>query len=117
MYTYKYPHPARLAWTNFGAVMGQGVGLQGQSYAIPTVGVTNAPTGNWRGRQEGIAAIKTYVDEFIRFAQGHPELTFFVTRIGCGNAGFNDREMALLFMKALSMNNVYLPQSFLAELA
>ena len=61
------------AYRKFGAVWGQGVGLQGQSYGIPTM-------------QGGVETIRPYVDEFIAFARQHTELTFLVTRIGCGIA-------------------------------
>ncbi|MBQ2194175.1 MAG: hypothetical protein II408_02265, partial [Bacteroidales bacterium] len=74
---------AYVAWRKFGAVIGQGVGLQGQSYAIPTM-------------QGGVETIKPYVDEFIAFAKAHPERFFYVTRIGCGIAGFVDAEIAPL---------------------
>ena len=47
-----------------------------------------------------------------RFARQHPELTFLVTRIGCGIAGFRDEEIAPLFKDAAGMANVILPQSF-----
>ena len=90
---------ARVARERFGAIYGQGVGLQGQSYAIPTM---NLPLGE----------ISRYVDEFIWFADSHPEMTFMVTRIGCGIAGFRDEEIAPLFAKAYSLPNVFLPMSF-----
>ena len=90
---------ARTARLKFGAVMGQGVGLQGQSYAIPTM-------------QGGVETIKPYVDEFLAFARAHRELLFYVTRIGCGIAGFHDREIAPLIAEALTMENVVLPESF-----
>lgn len=90
---------AHAAMLHFGAVWGQGVGMQGQSYAIPTM-------------QGGIETIKPYVDEFIAFAQSHPELTFYVTRIGCGIAGFQDAEIAPLFKEAEELSNVMLPMSF-----
>ena len=90
---------AYVAWRKFGAVMGQGVGLQGQSYAIPTM-------------QGGVETIEPYVDEFIAFAQTHPELFFYVTRIGCGIAGFRDEEIAPLFTGAQTLENVCLPESF-----
>ena len=60
----------------------------------------------------GVDAIKPYVDEFIEFAKSHPELTFFVTRIGCGIAGFRDEEIAPLFKECIEMENVCLPRSF-----
>ena len=87
---------AYVAYRKFGAIMGQGVGLQGQSYGIPTM-------------QGGVETIQPYVDEFIEFAKQHPELTFLVTRIGCGIAGFTDGEIAPLFQKAHDMENVVLP--------
>ena len=94
---------ARLAYNKFGAVWGQGDGLQGQSYAIPTM-------------QGGIDTIQPYVDEFITFARQHPELTFLVTRIGCGIAGFEDSEIAPLFRESLTLQNVVLPKSFVDNL-
>ncbi len=91
---------AYVAWRKFGAVIGQGVGLQGQSYAIPTM-------------QGGVETIKPYVDEFIAFAKAHPERFFYVTRIGCGIAGFVDAEIAPLFADAVSCDNICLPATFL----
>lgn len=93
---------ARAAVNKFGAIWGQGVGLQGQSYAIPSM-------------QGGVETIKPYVDQFIAFAQEHTELFFYVTRIGCGIAGFKDRDIAPLFKEAMSMSNVCLPESFVEE--
>ena len=91
---------AYVAWRKFGAVIGQGVGLQGQSYAIPTM-------------QGGVETIKPYVDEFIAFAKAHPERFFYVTRIGCGIAGFVDAEIAPLFADAVGYDNICLPATFL----
>ena len=90
---------ARLAYERFGAVWGCGVGLQGQSYAIPTM-------------QGGVETIKPYVDEFIDFARSRPDLFFYVTRIGCGIAGFADAEIAPLFADACAVPNICLPESF-----
>ena len=90
---------ARIAVQKFGAVWGQGVGLQGQSYAIPTM-------------QGGVETIKPYVDQFIDFAKEHPELTFLVTRIGCGIAGFQDRVIAPLFADAITVPNIILPRQW-----
>lgn len=90
---------ARIAVLKFGAVWGRGVGLQGQSYAIPTM-------------QGGVDTIRPYVDEFIEFAAAHPEKTFLVTAIGCGIAGFTPAEIAPLFSRAVALPNVYLPKRF-----
>ena len=92
---------ARAARLHFGAVMGQGVGLQGQSYAIPTM-------------HGGPDKIKPYVDEFIIFAKQHPELIFLVTPIGFGIAGFRASEIAPLFAMAIDVENIILPRQFVA---
>lgn len=93
---------ARAARKKFGAIWGQGVGLQGQSYAIPTM-------------QGGVETIKPYVDQFIDFAKEHTELFFYVTRIGCGIAGFKDSDIASLFKDSMDVHNVCLPESFIKE--
>ena len=90
---------ARLAYRKFGARWGQGVGLQGQSYAIPTM-------------QGGVETIRPYVDEFLAFARRHPEWKFLVTEIGCGIAGFSPAQIAPLFTRAEELQNVYLPRRF-----
>ena len=90
---------ARLACERFGAVWGQGVGLQGQSYAIPTM-------------QGGVETIKPYVDEFINFAKAHPEMKFLKTKIGCGIAGFHEEDIAPLFYHAIDSKNIILPKEF-----
>lgn len=91
---------ARLAYDRFGAIWGQGVGLQGQSYGIPTM-------------HGGVDAIKPYVDEFITFAKAHPEMKFLVTKIGCGIAGFTVDEIAPLFYHAIHCKNIVLPKEFI----
>ena len=94
---------AYVAFRQFGAVMGCGVGLRGQSYAIPTM-------------QGGVETIEPYVTEFIAFAKAHPELFFYVTRIGCGIAGFRDKEIAPLFANAIDVDNICLPETFVKVL-
>lgn len=85
----------------WGAVWGKGVGLQGQTYAIPTM-------------HGGVDVIKPYVDDFLIFAQQNLQLKFLVTEIGCGIAGFTAAQMAPLFKTVLEQNltNVYLPLRF-----
>lgn len=90
---------ARIAYEKFGAIWGQGVGLHGQSYAIPTM-------------QGEVETIEPYVKEFIAFAKSHPEYTFFVTPIGCGIAGFTPQEIAPLFYHAMDVENIILPEDF-----
>lgn len=90
---------ARIARLRFGAVMGKGVGMQGRSYAIPTM-------------QGGTETIRPYVNAFIAYAKEHPELTFLVTPIGCGIAGFEPEDIAPLFEEASNVENIWLPKSF-----
>lgn len=87
------------ALTHFGAVMGQGEGPQGKSYAIPTM-------------QGGVETIKPYVDRFTELAREWDQTTFYVTKIGCGIAGFTPEEIAPLFDEAYDLYNVRLPESF-----
>lgn len=83
----------------WGAVWRQGTGLQGRTYAIPTM---------FRQASD----IQPYVDEFIAFARQHPEKVFLVTEIGCGIAGFTCKEIAPLFKEAAEVENIRLPRSF-----
>ena len=94
---------AWLAYNRFGAVWGEGVGMHGRTYAIPTM-------------QGGVDTIKPYVDDFILFAKEHRELTFLVTRIGCGIAGFRDEEIAPLFREAICVENIILPKEFVENI-
>jgi hypothetical protein len=93
---------AKFAYDNHGAIWGQGVGLQGTSYGIPTKDseIQTLP----------IVEIKRYVDQFLGFAKRHQELAFNVTRIGCGLAGYKDKDIAPLFAGAPT--NCYLPNGW-----
>ena len=91
----------------FGAVWGQPEGLQGQSYAIPV---------DYGKDVRKDAEVKAAVDRFIAFAKEHEELFFFVTRVGCGIAGYHDDEMAQYFKAALDLKNISLPKSFVDAL-
>ena len=90
---------AAFACRNFGAVYGNPEGPQGQCYAIPTVGNT-------------IVDIYAKVVDFIHYAMAHPDLTFLVTPIGCGIAGYHPREIAPMFARARNVNNIHLPAVF-----
>jgi len=91
---------ARIAYDKFGAEWGNGVGPQGKCYAIPTM-------------QGPLATIKPYADEFIAYAKAHPLNRFLLTRVGCGIAGFTDEEMAPLFVEALDIPNISIPEEWL----
>ena len=89
---------AAQAMNRFGAIWGQGEGLQGRSYAIPTM--------------EGLENMKAAIERFSQYATEHKELRFLVTRIGCGIAGYTAREIAPLFNGCVSLENVTLPADF-----
>jgi hypothetical protein len=94
---------AREALQNHGAVYGQALGRQGQSYAIPTK--------DWKLRRLPLTRIVEYVRIFIHYAEHHPDLTFNVVAIGCGLAGYDPVQIAPMFRSRPS--NVRLPDEFL----
>lgn len=89
---------ARVAYNEFGAEWGNGEGLQGQSYSIPTM--------------EGEHNTKHAIMRFTQYAKEHPELKFLVTPVGCSIAGYTPEEIAPMFKDAAYLENVYLPISF-----
>lgn len=93
---------ALIARQQYGAVYGQGEGLQGSSYAIPT------KTAHLRALP--LPIIATYVHRFLNFAEAHPELKFLVTAIGCGLAGYTPRDIGPMFRGAPP--NCILPPGF-----
>ncbi len=94
---------ALAARRDHGAIYGQGEGLQGRSYAIPTkdAELRTLPT----------ITIAEHVGRFLSFADRHPELTFRLTPIGCGLAGYSPNEIAPMFRDAPA--NVIKPETFL----
>lgn len=90
---------AKLAVEKFGAVEGNGIGAQGQSYAIPTM-------------QGGPMTIKPYVDDFVAYAKENFSKVFLVTKIGCGIAGFSVEDIAPLFYAAMDVESIHLPEDF-----
>lgn len=89
----------------WGAKYGQGNGIQGKTYGIPTV---NA----FVTQKLPIIQINSYVQEFIKYTRDHQELHFLVTAIGCGLAGWTEDDIAPLFLETTVMNNVSLPKEF-----
>lgn len=90
---------ARIAVQKFGAIMGNGFGPQGRSYAIPSI-------------VGGVNRMTTYVDEFIRYAKATPHKRFLVTKIGCGRANYTEEQVAPLFKEAYFVENIILPEAF-----
>lgn len=98
---------ALYARQNHGAIYGRGEGLQGRSYAIPTKDETI--------RTLPLDSIAAHVVTFIEFALSHPHLTFRVTPIGCGLAGYKPKDIAWMF-DAPCPRNVILPPEFTSAL-
>jgi len=80
---------ARAARENYGAEYGKGVGRTNQAYAIPTL--------NGDLKKLSLSAISVHVSNFLAYTLLHPELEFFVTRIGCVLAGYSNSEIAPMF--------------------
>jgi len=97
---------AKQAKIYYGAKYGQGEGLMGQSYGLPTV--------DWTKNYKPLNAnkIKPYADNFIQCAKDNPQLTFLLTDIGCGLAGNSPKDIAPLFKECIDMENVKMPQCF-----
>lgn len=87
---------------NRGAVYGLGVGRQGNSYAIPTKDMAL--------RTLPLSAVEYYVAQFIAYAKNNSALTFQLTAIGCGLAGYTPDQIAPMFKEAPA--NVALPPEF-----
>jgi hypothetical protein len=83
---------ARTAREDYGAIMGNGWGLQGKSFAIPTK--------DWDINTLTYGAVEFYVERFIAFALSRPKMTFYVTKIGCGLAGLNEEIIKRMFIGA-----------------
>jgi hypothetical protein len=91
-----------LTW---GAKWGQGAGLQGRTYGIPSKNASIT-------RTLSIKEIKPFVDDFIQFAKENEDLIFLVTEIGCGLANLTPKEVAPLFEEAIYIENIHLPKRF-----
>lgn len=85
-----------------GAIYGQGEGRQGNSYGIPTKDkyIQTLP----------LEEVKKGVDRFLEYARSNPDVSFEVTKIGCGLAGFQEKEIAPMFAGAPV--NCYLPEGW-----
>lgn len=100
---------ALAAKKQFGAVVGAGVGYMGEvasgrhCYAIPTKDASLVPLP--------LSEIRRHVAEFIAFAHARPDLRFFVTRVGCGLAGYRDAEIGPMFADA-PMGRCSLPREW-----
>lgn len=88
----------------WGAVYRKGSGLHGKTYGIPTK--------DRKLRILPVNHIALHVNRFTKFAKEHDNLTFLVTEIGCGLAGYKPADIAPLFEEAAKLPNVRLPRRF-----
>ncbi len=95
---------ALTALQKHGAILGQGIGLQGNSYAIPT-------KENPR-RTMSLICINKFVADFLMYAAHTPENCYMVTPIGCGLAGWTPSQIAPMFSMVKLLGNVKLPKEF-----
>jgi hypothetical protein len=93
---------AKTARFKFGAKLGVGEGLTGQSYALPTKDRSI--------RTMSLEKINEHVMRFLKFASDNPSKEFLVTCIGCGLAGYKHSQIAPMFKERTS--NVRLPEEF-----
>ena len=89
---------------SLGAEFGQGFGLMGNTFGIPTK--------DWNIQQLPLSTIIFYVHRFIEFAIVNKDFRFYVTKIGCGLAGYIPEQIAPMFKTASNINNIYLPSEF-----
>lgn len=95
---------ARTAVKNFGAIEGQAIGIQGQSYAIPTLDADMDKIS--------LDDLLIHINNFKSFANANPEKEFIVTKIGCGIAGFDEDEIKPLVHCLIGLPNVLLPEGW-----
>lgn len=99
---------ARIAYEKFGAKWGQSSGISGQSYGIPTLDRDMA--------QVEPELIYIHLVDLIEYVQKHPKNTFYLTKIGCGIAGWSADEIKDIFWEAMGENplpeNLYIPKEF-----
>lgn len=91
---------AAYAHRYFGLVWGCGEGLSGQTYALPTM--------------EGIKSFRMAIERFKEFARNHTNIKFYLTRVGCGIAGYRDNQISPLFKD--SPSNVVKPENWCGSL-
>ena len=91
-----------LTW---GAIWGRGAGIQGRTYGIPT-------KSHSVYKVLPLNEIQQHINLFIEYAKDFPNLTFLVTEIGCGYAGYKPKQIAPLFEGAINIKNIHLPLSF-----
>jgi hypothetical protein len=100
-------HGSGAAYTareEFGAKVGLGFGFSGSSLAIPTK--------DWNIKTLPLDIIEQYVNRAIALIKSRPMFDFYITKIGCGLAGYTVEQIAPMFRDVMDLENVYLPSEF-----
>lgn len=87
---------AKVAKDRYGAQYGRAEGHMGRSYGIPTKGERDDSTLYPLSLPE----IRRHIESFLIYARRHSELTFIVTAVGCGLAGYEPRQIGPMFREA-----------------
>jgi len=95
---------AKTAAENFGAIEGKGEGLFGQSYAFPTK--------DEKLETLSLDQIDASIDNLLICCRNNPNLTFYLTKVGCGLAGYRVDEIANRFKTFRLPSNLILPEEF-----
>lgn len=95
---------AFIARRDYGAALGQGIGVTGSCYAIPTK--------DENIRSMDLFRINEHVCDFVTYVQNHPNLKFFITKVGCGLAGFKSEEIAPMFHQIAENENCSFPEEW-----
>lgn len=96
---------AKVAFDNWGLDWGKGFGPSGFCFGLPTK--------NWSIRQLPLDVIENYVQRYIDWCQHEVKLKHYVTKIGCGLAGYTVPDIAPMFFTCKRFTNMWLPQDFL----
>lgn len=100
---------AYLARKKFGAELGVGFGFTGNCFALPTK--------DWNIATLDLDTIKFYVDRFYHAVVANKNLHFLITKVGCGLAGYEVKDIAPLFKNFTNLHNVSIPKEFADEIA
>lgn len=105
---------AKTAVEKFGAIYGKGVGLQGQSYAIPTLDYSRIESDekDYSLDRSSLIDIQNHVKDLCDFARKNYNLKFYMTKIGVGLADFSMDEIQRVFLSCDIPVNIVLPKEF-----
>lgn len=95
---------AYLAVEKFGAQMGNPEGIQGQSYAIPTL--------DKNMNRINLTDLEQSICRFYQYAEENPGKVFYMTKIGCGIAGYELSDIATVVNCRNIPDNVIIPEEF-----